>query len=109
MQHPLHAPKWAKDLFGLSTLIDLKRSNLGDPNWSERSVGVLWEVEGRGFPSATNRYTPFVFILTFHNSSRMPYFMLWKSEYVTYPPVIWYLSKETLEHPMHVNTLLNSV
>ena len=40
----LHALKWAKDLFGLSTLIDLKSSNLVDPNWSERSVGVLWGV-----------------------------------------------------------------
>ena len=23
-------------------MIDLKNSNLGDPNWSERSVEVLW-------------------------------------------------------------------
>ena len=41
---PLHALKWAKDLFGLSTFIHLKSSNLGDANWSERSVGALWGV-----------------------------------------------------------------
>ena len=32
---------------------------------------------GKEFPSATNRCTPFVFILRFHNSSRMPLFLLW--------------------------------
>ena len=44
MQHPLHALKLVKDIFGLLTLIDLKSSKLGDPNWSERSVEVLWWV-----------------------------------------------------------------
>ena len=29
---PLHALKWAKELLGLSSLIDLKSSNLGDPD-----------------------------------------------------------------------------
>ena len=84
MQNPLHALKWAKGHFGLLTLIDVKSSNLEDPNWSERSVGVLWQMGVRDFPSATNRCTPFVFILKFHNSSRMPLFLLWESEHVTY-------------------------
>ena len=42
MQHSSAHTEMAKDLFGLSTLIDLKCSNLGDPNLSERSIGVLW-------------------------------------------------------------------
>ena len=50
----------AKDLFGILTLINFKSSNLEDPNWSERSVGVLWQVKGRNFSSATNRCTPYV-------------------------------------------------
>ena len=40
---------------------DLKNSNQEDPNWYERSVGVLWWVEGRDFPSAANRCAPFFF------------------------------------------------
>ena len=55
IQHTLHALKWAKDIFKLFTLIDL-----GDPNWSERSVVVLWQVMGRFFTSVTNRCTPLV-------------------------------------------------
>ena len=54
----LHVLKWAKHLFGLSTLIDLKSWNLGDLNWSDRSVEVLWEW-GREFPLATNKCTHF--------------------------------------------------
>ena len=45
---------------------------------------------GRDFPSATNRCTSLVFILKSHDSSRMPLFLLWKSEHVTYPAVIWH-------------------
>ena len=35
----LQALKWAKDLLGFLALIDFKSSNLGDPNWFEKSVG----------------------------------------------------------------------
>ena len=57
---------------------------------------------GRDFPSATNRYTPFVCILKFHNSSRMPLFLFWKSEHVKYPPIMAFMKETESKFKRHV-------
>ena len=73
------------------TLIDLKSSNLGQPSRCERHVGVLRQLGVGTFLQLPMGAPPFAFIQKFYNSSRIPLFLLWKSEHVTYPPVTWHL------------------
>ena len=60
----------------------------------------------RDFLSAINRSAPFAFILKFHNSNRMPLFLLWKSEHVRHLPVIMAFMKDTeSKFKRHMSTI----